>query len=255
MQYETLLHGTRGELVETTDQGGRVLYSHRRIEPGVGRDLELTIRPRLQEAAQRLLDDALRRRKVAGAEPTLAGGAIVVMDARSGALLTAASAPTFDPNYFSGGESVRVEMLLSDPAQPLFNRVSQMAVAPGSVFKTVTAAALLQEKIIAPDEEFECQGYLKSPERLRCAIYRRRGVGHGQVTLTDALAQSCNVYFFHHVGGLDPNRLADWAETFGLGHCTGIDLPGEARGCVPRPGTVEAIESQDNTPAARMARR
>ena len=244
LQYDKILHGRRGELVETTDQGGRILSSQRELEPGVGQSLTLTIEPRLQETAQSLLDDALRRRTVAAAKPQLAGGAIVVMDARSGAVLTAASAPGFDPNCFGGDESTRVAILLHDPARPLFDRVSQMAIAPGSVFKTVTAVALLQEGKVEPDEPFACQGYLKSPQRLRCAIYRRRGIGHAQVTLTDALAQSCNVYFFHHVAGLEPNRLADWAAAFGLGQSTGIDLPGEAAGCVPRPQTIQAIENQ-----------
>ncbi|MBN2292699.1 MAG: hypothetical protein JXM70_09755 [Pirellulales bacterium] len=249
LSYEKLLHGRRGELVETTDQGGRVLYSHREIEPGVGHDLVLTIQPQLQETAEKLLGDALSRRAVAGAKPPLAGGAIVVLDVQTGALLTAASAPGFDPNLFSGEKTHLVETILNDPARPLFDRVSKMAIAPGSVFKIVTAAALLQEGIVTDDEPFECQGYLKSPERLRCALYRRRGVGHGPVMLADALAQSCNVYFFHHVGSLDPNKLADWAELFGLGRPTGIDLPGESAGLVPRPETIEAIE--DNTTGLR----
>ncbi|MEA1950956.1 MAG: penicillin-binding transpeptidase domain-containing protein [Planctomycetota bacterium] len=243
LRYEKLLHGRRGELIETTDQGGRVLSSQSSLPPGVGRDLVLTIKPRLQETAQRLLDDALSRRKVAAAKPRLAGGAIVVLDARTGAVLAAASAPSFDPNHFSGGKAHQVEMLLNDPARPLFDRATKMAIAPGSVFKIVTAAALLQEGKIAADEPFECRGYLKSPERLRCAIYRRRGVGHGQITLTDALAQSCNVYFFHHVAALDPDKLADWAERFGLGRRTSVDLPGEAAGLLPRPDTIEDIES------------
>ena len=244
LRYEKLLHGRRGELIETTDQGGRILSSRRALVPGVGRDLVLTIKPRLQETAQQLLDDALARRQVAGANPRLAGGAIVVLDARTGAVLTAASAPGFNPNCFSGGSSAQVQILLNDPARPLFDRVSKMAIAPGSVFKTVTAAALLQEGAVEADEPFECQGYLKSPQRLRCAVYRRRGVGHARVTLSDALAQSCNVYFFHHVGALDPRRLADWAERFGFGNKTGIDLPDESSGCVPRPETIEAIENR-----------
>jgi penicillin-binding protein 2 len=61
-------------------------------------------------------------------------------------------------------------------------------------------------------------------------IYRRFGVGHGPVTLTDALAQSCNVYFFHHAGQLGLAPLVDWSRRFGFGERAGIDLPGEAPG-------------------------
>ena len=166
------------------------------------------------------------------------------MDARTGGLLATASAPRFDPNDFSGGRSARVDIMLNDPWRPMFDRVANMAIAPGSVFKTVAAAALLEEGVVEADEPFNCQGYLKSPQRLRCAIYRRRGVGHGSVALVDALAQSCNVYFFHHVAGLDPNRLADWAARFGFGKKTGVDLPDESVGCVPRPETIEAIAAR-----------
>ena len=226
-------------MVETTDQGGRLLYANREIEPGAGRDLKLTIRPRLQKTAERLLDDALRRRTVVGAKPKLAGGAIVVMDAHNGELLTLASAPRFDPNDFSGGHSARVDIILKTPSRPMFDRSVSMAIPPGSVFKIVTAAALLEENVATADEQFECQGYLESPDRLRCAIYRRHGIGHGRVTLADALAQSCNVYFFHYATRLNPTRLADWAERFGLGVKTGVDLPSESGGLVPRPDNCE----------------
>src|SRR5262249_44725595 len=75
--------------------------------------------------------------------------------------------------------------------------------------------------------------YLHQPEALRCAIFRRFGVGHGPVTLADALARSCNVYFFHHAEQIGLPPLVDWARRFDLGRNTGIDLPGEVCGNLP----------------------
>ncbi len=70
----------------------------------------------------------------------------------------------------------------------------------------------------------------------------RQGIGHGETTLADALCRSCNVYFFHHAGLLGPDPLVDWAERFGFGRPTGVDLPGEAAGVVPNPENIERLE-------------
>jgi penicillin-binding protein 2 len=255
-RYEHVLHGRRGEAVETTDHGGRVLSSRRLREPGVGRDLVLTLDPRLQRAAESLLDEALGRRTLGtmrpSPEPEPSGGAIVVMDVRRGEILAAASAPRFNPNWFAGGHSRELEAVLTDPAHPMLDRVCRMAIPPGSVFKTVSAVALLESTavdpaIYDPDEPYLCRGYLHRPGELRCAIYRRRGVGHGEVTLTDALAVSCNVYFFHHAEHLGaehlgPGPLVDWALRLGFGRPTGVDLPGESAGRVPTPESIADLE-------------
>jgi len=245
-QYESLLHGRPGTLVERTDRSGRVLARERAVEPGIGRDLLLTLDPRLQATAEALLDGAVARRGLAGPPVEPAGGAIVVLDTRSGAILAAASAPRFDPNAFAGGDGARVAALLADPGHPLFDRATRMAIPPGSVFKIVSAAALVEAAAIDPHEPFFCQGYLHAPDRQRCAIYRRHGVGHDDVTLADALAQSCNVYFFHHAGRLGPRGLVDWASRFGFGRVTGVDLPGEAAGTLPAP-------ADDGSPSARAS--
>jgi len=240
--YERLLRGRCGTAVELTDHGGRVLSSHHRREPSVGRDLVLTLDPSLQAAAESLLDSALQRRAIHSSEAGPVGGAIVVISVFDGALCAAASAPRFDPNVFVGNKTDRRAALLTDPAHPLFDRVSRMAIPPGSVFKTVSAVALLQSAVVDPQESFFCRGYLHEPDRQRCKIYRDRGVGHGEVTLGDALAQSCNVFFFHHAGELGAGPLADWAWRFGFGRATGVDLPGEAAGRVPSPSTVRDLD-------------
>jgi penicillin-binding protein 2 len=247
-QYELLLRGERGLAVELTDRSGRILSSHRERAPGVGRDLVLTLDPQLQRAAETLLDSALQRRAIqqpaAGHPLGPAGGAIVVIDVRSGAVRAAASAPRFDPNLFVGGERSELAALLSRPDDPLFDRTSKMAIPPGSVFKIVATVALLEAGVVDPNEPFACRGYLHQPDRQRCAIYRRQGIGHGELALADALAQSCNVYFLHHCGQMGPEPLVDWAGRFGFGRATGVDLPEEAAGLLPDP--IGARAPQDD---------
>jgi penicillin-binding protein 2 len=122
--------------------------------------------------------------------------------------------------------------------------VLKMAIPPGSVFKPVTAAALLETGAVEAEEPFLCRGYLHQPERWRCAFYSRHAFGHGQVTLGDALCESCNVYFFHHAGRLGPGPLTDWARRFGFGRATGIDLAEESAGALPTPSTMGEVEGR-----------
>jgi penicillin-binding protein 2 len=240
-QHELLLCGHNGVEVELTDHGGRILESYRERQPVVGRDLLLTIDSRLEQAAETLLDQALERRE-AGPVGTQAtgGGAVVILDVQTGALLAAASAPRFDPRWFARG-APELNAALHDPARPLFDRVASMAIAPGSVFKVATSVALL-ESGLDPQASHLCRGYLDSPDRWRCALYRRQREGHGQVALRDALAQSCNVYFFHHAREIGPEALVDWAHRLGFGQPTGVDLPGEAAGIVPGPEDIQRLE-------------
>ncbi|MBN2023628.1 MAG: hypothetical protein JW809_12655 [Pirellulales bacterium] len=234
-QYERLLHGRRGERCERLNHSGRILAVDRIHPPGVGRDLILTLDVRLQREAETLLDRALVRRKMLGLEPEEAGGAIVVMDVNTGAILVAASAPRFDPGAFVAEERDEAARALADPGKPLFDRCWRMAIPPGSVFKTLAAVALLESGRVDPEAPFDCQGYYKTPNALRCEIFRDTGRGHGRVTLADALGQSCNVYFFHHAAVLGAGPLVDWAKRFGFGSPTGVDLPGEAAGTLPAP--------------------
>jgi len=159
----------------------------------------------------------------------------VVLDIHTGAMLAAATAPRFNPNHFASHDSDAIERSLHDPAHPLYDRVTKMAIPPGSVFKVVTALALLAESDFNPYEPVDCQGFLVQPDRQRCQIFRRYGVGHGPTTLSDALVRSCNVYFFQHANRFGPRGLVDWAARLGFGRPTGVDLPGESSGSLPSP--------------------
>ncbi len=257
-QYEAVLEAHPGVAVEQNDRSGQVVASYRRLEPVAGQDVELTLDVALQRTAEDLLRSALERRSLAkrgqnyfpeknSSDPFLpageaGGGAVVVMDVRNGAILAAAAAPAFDPNLFARGSSKQIDALLSDRSNPLFDRASRMAIPPGSTFKALTAVALLESGTIGPQTSFFCQGYLHQPDRQRCEIYVRQGVGHGEVTLADALAQSCNVFFFHFAESMGPRPLIDWAGRFGFGRPTGVDLPGEAAGVLPCPENIRDLE-------------
>ena len=231
-QYDALLRGNDGFALDRFDRQGRNLSTSVERAPMAGRDVVLTLDASLQRSAESLLDAALARRVSVGGDRRQrdSGGAVVVMDVRSGAILAAASGPRFDPSAFADSDSAAIERYLKDPSHPLFDRTVQMAIPPGSVFKTVTAVALMHQPGFDPGRPVDCQGYLNSPESRRCMIYRRFGVGHGPVTLTDALAQSCNVYFFHHADQLGLAPLVEWGRRFGFGERAGIDLPSEAAG-------------------------
>ncbi|MBL9123602.1 MAG: hypothetical protein JNG90_08200, partial [Planctomycetaceae bacterium] len=201
--YDEQLRGRNGRERELSDLTGRVLSRECLEQPTAGRDLVLTIDARLQQTAETLLEAALARRDlVTGGQDNFpaAGGSIVALDVRTGAVLAAASAPAFDPGLFQPGGERLLPACLTDPRAPLLDRSIQMALPPGSVFKIVTAAALLEEGRVAPQRPFDCAGYFENPERERCAIFARYGEGHGPVTLETALVQSCNVYFFAQAG-------------------------------------------------------
>ena len=238
---ESQLCGRPGAAVEMLDHSGRVAQIKHECEPSPGNDVTLTLDARLQQTAEELLDSALKRAALQYEDRKLSGGAIVVLDVHSGEILALASAPRFDPAVFASDDSSRRMALLADPASPLFHRAIQMALPPGAVFKTLTAAALLESAGLDPAAKLYCRGYLDRPDQQRCAIYVRHGTGHGDVTLADALAESCNVYFFHHAESLPPETLADWSGRFGFGQPTGIDLSGEARGIVPSPDTIKKL--------------
>jgi penicillin-binding protein 2 len=236
--YERHLRGLRGERKVVFNRRGELIRSEVVREPRYGRDLELSLHLPLQQAAEALLDEPLRSQSVDEATgkplPIPPGGAIVALDVRTGAVLAAASAPRFDLERFSSGDPKLWSEMLADPRKPMFHRAAEMALPPGSVFKVVSAVAFLESGQLDPEREFFCQGFLDRPDRLRCFTFRNFGVGHGEVNLVAALARSCNVYFFSAARRIGGAPLHEWAARFEFGEPTGIDLPGESSGNLPR---------------------
>ncbi|MBX9788701.1 MAG: hypothetical protein K2Y37_07270 [Pirellulales bacterium] len=252
-QLESRLRGRAGADVEVVDRSGHRLASFRRAEPVRGRDVMLSINASLQASCEQLIERALARRTTtAGLKATRGGGAIVVLEARSGAILAAASVPTFSPEGFTHGVRASIEQVLADPGRPLVDRTCRMALPPGGIFKVMSTLALLDSGKVQSHTVLACQGYWRQPNELRCAVYRRHGRGHGEVDLTQALACGCNVYFFEHAARVGAGPLVDWTERFGFGQPSGVDLPDESAGHVPDAGEATPVDSDRSRTTAQL---
>lgn len=231
--YEDELRGRRGSEVRGRRlRGGQPNVLFR--EPALnGRDVATTLDRALQQVAEEALDQRLREleTEVPPKEGETRGGAVVLMDVESGAILALATAPRYDPATFSQ----RYKQLLADPDRPLFNRAvgRPRTPPPGSVFKVVTAIAGLEAGKCSPHTTHNCRGYLHEPGKFRCW----RSSGHGTVALRGALESSCNIYFYKLGQQLGGEALAGWGRAFGFGQPTGLELP-ESRGTMPGPAWV-----------------
>jgi len=217
LEYNGILMGKNGSRQVLVDSHGREVGKPLEEKPAEpGKQLKLTVDIDLQIAAEEALADK--------------NGAVVAMDPHTGEILAMVSRPTFDPNDFA----VRISnkdwlKLVNDPDKPLLNRAIQAQLAPGSTFKIIMSVAGWQEGI-ARDLNVQCNGGAEFyGRRFGCWV---KG-GHGQVDLTKAIYQSCDVFFYNLANKLGINRIAQYATSFGLGQRTGIDLPQEVSGVIP----------------------
>jgi penicillin-binding protein 2 len=214
---EEALRGKRGAREVVVNAAGmRIGESSYKAEVS-GHNVQLSIDAEVQQAA----DDALKDKK----------GAIVAMDPRNGELLAMSSSPRFDPNLFTREIPSDVwKDLTQGREHRLTNRALQGAYPPGSVFKVFMAVAGLAEGVMRPDERVNCPGgYQVGRRYFRC---HKKG-GHGSVGLREAVAQSCDVYFYVLGQRLGVDRIHEYATRFGLGRLTGIELEHERPGLIP----------------------
>ena len=247
LSYDSQLKGIRGRQAVIKNWRDEIVDSRIVNPPQHGRDLVLTLDSDVQLRAEQLLDQALTKVTLKGTvdpetshgrfrDPTCPqGGCLVAIDVHTGAILAAAAAPRFDLNLMVSPDSDQWDDVMSDPRSPFLSRATQMALPPGSVFKVISAVASIESGKMPPHEAFYCQGYLDSTDKHRCLPFRHYGVGHGEVTLADALCRSCNVYFYTAARRMGPQTLVDWARRFGIGQRTGVDLPSESAGHLPAP--------------------
>ena len=215
--YNARLMGADGARHVIVNSLGRELDTIREVAPVEGEQLQLTIDADLQRAAE----DAFR---AAGFD-----GAAVVLDPRSGEVLALVSRPAYDPNAFAAGiEADAWTALTGDPSAPLQNRALRGRYSPGSTFKVVMAVAALEEGVVTPEDETVCRGGDVFYGRFFACHST-----HGRVNLAQALARSCNTYFYRLGQELGIDRIGKWATALGLGRLTGIDLPHEVRGLIP----------------------
>jgi len=250
-EYETMLRGRDGFAVVTKYATGRPqLETDRRGIPRVAaRDSEghllreegtrsnpipgEPVYLSLDVDLQRHCEDLLRKEI----------GAIVVLDADTGAVYALASMPTFDPNVFVTRDPncerpetlencERLALLRAPDPNPMFSRAYRENYPPGSVYKVLLAAAALEEGLIDEHTSYFCPGHFQlggGGRKWHC--WRR--TGHGTVAVREALAFSCDVYFYNVGLKLGVDKIVEWSHKLGLGVKTGIDLPGEIRALIP----------------------
>jgi penicillin-binding protein 2 len=236
--FDQELRGHKGEKVVEVDAAGRearTLAYLSREQPG--HSLILTIDLELQRQATKALQDGMARARASS-------GAVVALNPQTGEVLALVSLPAYDNNLFAAAISDEDwQRLINDPNRPLFNRAIGGAYPPGSIFKIITATGGLQDGVMTWDTRIKCEGKIVIVDEydpfvkynFPCWVKE----GHGWQTLVDALANSCDVYFYHIGGGFEQfsglgiTRLNKYMTEFGLGKETGIDLPGESAGLVP----------------------
>ncbi len=216
--YDQVLRGRAGISRFEVNALGREIKELYRSDGEPGRDLSLT----LDLDLQRYVHERLSGEQSA---------AVVVLDVHTGDVLALASVPTFDPRMFVDGLSRDTWRDLTTNANaPLVNKAIGGQYPPGSTFKIVVALAALEAGVVGPDYEVFCPGYVQlGDHQFHC--WKRWG--HGRLKLVDALAQSCDVYFYDLARRLGVDAIAAMARRFGLGQTLGIDLPGERPGLVP----------------------
>jgi penicillin-binding protein 2 len=217
--YNALLVGKDGERHVQVDSVGREVGLMDETESIIGGELQLTIDLDLQAVAEKELEGKV--------------GAIVAMDPRNGEILVMASSPSFDPNAFSPRISAgEWNDLVKDPDRPMQNRAIQNSYSPGSIFKLIMAEAGLEEGLLDDDPAVVCHGSATYYGRVfHCADKK----GHGALHLEQAIARSCNIFFYELGRRLGISKISEHARALGLGERTGVDLPGERSGIMPSP--------------------
>jgi penicillin-binding protein 2 len=217
--YNHLLVGKDGERRVLVDSIGREVGLVDEIDSVIGGEVQLTLDLDLQSVAEKGLEGKV--------------GAIVAMDPRNGEILAMASSPSFDPNAFSPRISGDAwGQLINDPDRPMQNRAIQNSFSPGSIFKLIMADAGLEEGILEENPAVVCRG---------AAVYYGRAFhchdkkGHGAIRLEQAIAKSCNIFFYELGRRLGISKIAEHGHALGLGERTGVDLPGERAGVMPSP--------------------
>jgi penicillin-binding protein 2 len=222
--YDRFLRGKNGARRVLVDASGDPRGTLGNVPSVPGHQLRLTLDLDVQKVGQQAIsgDD----------------GAFVVMDVKTGALIALGSNPSFDPNIFSKGIKQKDLDALYNPnnGSPLTDRAIQGGYPVGSTFKLITATAALQGGLITPASTLYDPGYLKVGG---VTFKNAEGAQHGALALRDALRVSDDV-FFYKLGLQAYNTgkgtlIQRWASRFGLGHLTGIDVPGELPGLIPTP--------------------
>ena len=218
-QYEKLLHGQSGIKQIERNVAGRIVDT-KIITPSIaGQDIYLNIDIDLQLKAESLLGDSR--------------GVIALINVKDGSILSLVSTPSYNPNWFVNGISVeRYNELSNNEDLPLFDRSIKGLYPPGSTIKPMVALAGLELNNITIKDSTFCPGYYKLNNYSRKFNDWKR-TGHGKVDVIEAIAQSCDVFFYDLAFNMGIDQIHDSLSYFQFGKKTGIDLPGELGGILP----------------------
>ena len=226
--YERELKGKDGGIYLEVDSRGRLnrVLESRKWVPGA--DIFLTIDSKAQAAAEEGLEKSISKK-----------GAVVALDPRDGRVLAFVSMPDYDPNLFvvSGPEK---DKLSPGKILPEFNVALQGTYPPGSIFKIITAAAILESGRLRPDETYNCPGYYDAGSRVFKCWEKK---GHGKMDFLMGLTKSCDVYYYNAGQRVGALNIEKYARAFRLGQTSGIAMPDEKKGNVYGPGPRAANKS------------
>jgi len=236
-EYNEVLTGTNGRVLVEKDAVGDVRSSGMIVPPRDGSPLTLTVDASLErhfaEAIARTADTA-----------GFIAGAGVIMDVHTGDVHAIVSYPSYDPNVMSNGSPVAtIASYNTSQGHPFLDHAVQGVYVPGSIVKPIVAAGALTDGVITPQTQINDPGRLAVPDPYHPGktYYYNGWRALGIVDVSKAIAWSSDVFFYTVGGGfgdqrgLGIDRLDHWYSAFGLGHTTGIDLPGEASGVIPSP--------------------
>lgn len=237
-EYEKYLKGKNGiEQIEVDSKGTvvRILVDEESEKPEPGLDLQLYLDGNLQTIVAQALKNGISEGKKTLGEEQVHAGVAVVMDVKTGGILSMVSLPDYDNNLFATKISNQDYVKLSqDKTYPMFNRAIKGTYPPGSIVKIVMAAAGLSEKVISKSTSFD------TPAAIQIGEYSFPDwKDHGNTDIERAIAESNNIFFYAIGGGFDKikgigiDNIKKYWQLFGLGEKTGIDLPGEANGLLP----------------------
>ena len=243
--FEDYLRGQDGEEDIEMDVDGTVTGSTVTKEAVQGSTIVLTIDAKLQEVAEKALAENIYKIRNGGfaTKHDVEGGAIVVLDIKSGEILAMASYPDYDPNVWVGGITQSDYDKIKEN-NSLYNRAISGAYPPGSTFKMVTAIAGLETGAIKANEKINDIGIYKRYKDYQpaCWIWTDNRLVHGYLNVTQAIQRSCN-YFFYETGyrtGI--SNIVKYAKNFGLGNKTGVELPSETSGTLSSPEAANAAK-------------
>jgi penicillin-binding protein 2 len=215
--YNKLLMGEDGARRVVVNSVGREIRTLEEVKPVQGQRVQLAINSAMQKAAE----EAFRAYGY--------WGSAVVLEPKSGDVLTLTSLPAFDPNDFATGiDRATWSQLNTDKLRPLQNRAIQGRYSPGSTFKVLLATAALEEGVITPERQIFCPGGGTFYGRFFQCLGK-----HGWMDMRHAIEKSCNTYFYTVGDMLGIDRIHKWGEKLGLAGKSGIDLPNEVESIVP----------------------